>query len=510
MTEEKAIQTGAEAEPDLGALVGRLLRTAKRGRLLIPLVGLAVLLGTVVVLSFVPNVFKSESTILVVEQQIPQNVVAPLSSTSVTFRLQAIAQEVLSKASLLRIIDETKLYAGKNLEPDIAVDVMRKSIGLELKDATRDGGLGSFEISFSAPSPAVAQEVTRRLAALFIERHSEKQVSRANSTEDFFTERLKEKRKRVEELQREIRSLKIRNSADLPENRVANESKAAEYRAQLQNAQMNLNRAKQQRISWESMLTGSLVGRLTRLKNEKSALLIRLTPKHPQVIAKDEEIALMERAVARVQSGQPVSADELARLVPGDPSVSQIEGQLQANQLEIDSAIRDQKRFEVQLADVQRHLGVTPAVEQQLSAMNREAEVLGAEIAKLESLEQQSALSADMEKRQQGEQFRLIEPASLPLKPLSPKRFRIAIGGAAFGLVLGFVGMFVLDLKRGAFHTEEEVRRRFSPPFVLGVPEISTTGELRSRRVRDWLEWAGCAGVLLVTAAIGWYYRHSV
>lgn len=503
---DEIVKTGGEdSELDLGELISRALRVALKGRCLIPLTGLGALVLAVGVLSFVPNVYKSESTILVVEQQIPQNVVAPLSSSTVTQRLQTISQEVLSRASLLRIVEETRLYAGKNLEPDLAVELMRKSIGIELKDVTRDGGLGSFLISFSASSPALAQEVTRKLSALFIERHSERQVSRANSTADFFKERLAEKRRRFDDIQRQLQSLKIRYLGDLPENRLTNEAKAAEFRTQLQNSQSNLSRAKQQKVSWESMLSGNLVGRLTRLKAERATLLTRLTPKHPQAIAKDEEIAVMERAVASLQTGHALSAEDLARLAPGDPTVSQIQGQLEANRLEIEAATRDQKRYEALLSDVQRHINMAPAVEQQVSAMTREAELLAQEIGKLEGMDQQSTLSADMEKRQQGEQFRLIDPAVLPLKPVSPARFKMTAGAGLGGMVLGFLALLVLDLRRGAFHTEQQLRSRFSPPFVLGIPDVATPSELRSRKVRGVIEWVGCVGLTVMIAAIELY-----
>ena len=241
------------------------------------------------------------------------------------------------------------------------------------------------------------------------------------------------------------------------------------------------------------------------MKTERANLLTRLTPKHPQVIAKDEEIAVMERAVASLQTGRSLGADELARLAPGDPTVSQIQGQLDANRLEIEAATRDQRRYEGLLAEVQRHLNMSPAIEQQLSTMTRESELLALEIGKLEGMDQQSTLSADMEKRQQGEQFRLIDPAILPLKPLSPARFKITAGAGIGGIVLGFLALLIVDLRRGAFHTERQLRSRFSPPFVLGIPEVCTASELRSRRVRGVVEWVGCVFLTVAIAAIELY-----
>ncbi len=500
-----------ENEFDPKELIQQVLRVAKNGRWWIPLFGLASLLIAVVGLSHVSDVYRSDSIIQIVEQQIPQNLVAPLSSMPGALRLQTITQQVLSRTSLLRIIEETHLYADKTkLAPDMKVDLMRKSLGITPMDVTREGTFTSFMISFSAPSPGLAQEVTRKLAALFIERHSETQAQRADNTAGFLKDRLTEKRKRAAELQRQMQDFKTRYAGDLPENRLANESKVGEYRMQLQNAISNLSRAKQQRIIWESMLSGNLNGRLTRLKSERVALLARLTPKHPQVIAKDEEISAMEHMVANLQTGNGLTTEQLGRLASGDQAIGQIQGQLDANRLEVENLVRDQKRFEALVAEGQRHLNLTPALDAQLSGMTREAEVLSQEISKLDSMEQQSGLSVDMERRQQGEQFRQLEPPALPLKPLSPARFRISAGAGVGGMFLGFAVAFLLDLRKGCLYTEEQIRRKYAPPLVLAVPEFCTAGELRARKWRNSLQWAASLLVMAAMLVVELYvYRHT-
>ena len=115
MNETKLPAPIAEEEGDLGETVQEALRVAIKGRWWILTTGLGTLLLAVIGLTFVPNIYRSESTILVVEQQIPQNLVAPLLNVTGTQKLNAMAQEVLSRSSLLKIINDTRLYAGKDL-----------------------------------------------------------------------------------------------------------------------------------------------------------------------------------------------------------------------------------------------------------------------------------------------------------------------------------------------------------------------------------------------------------
>ena len=498
-----------EEEGDLGELLQNALRVAQSGRWWILLTGLGTLLLTVIGLSFVSNVYRSEATILVVEQQIPQNLIAPLSNMTGAQKLQVMTQEVLSRSSLLKIINDTHLFANKKLEPDEADELFRKSIDIT-PGATRDGAIGSFTISFSASTPKMAEEVTRMLASLFIERHSEKQVNRATSTASFVKERVTEKKKRATELERRIRDLKSRYAGSLPESRVANDTRMAELRSQLQNTISNLSRTNQQRVIWESMLSGNLNAQLGRLKTERAALLSRFTPKHPEVRRRDEEIAQLERLIANSKAG-PVSPKESSgRFASSDATVAQLQGQIEANRVEAENLSQDQKRFETMIAELQRQIGTTPVLEQQLTSMERESEGLNQEIAKLDGMEQQSTMSVDMERQQQGEQFRLLDLPSLPLRPVSPARFKIGVGAGACGLLLGFALAFVVDMRKGCFQTEQQIRQKYAPWLVLSIPELLTATELHERRRRAGIEWAAGALVMVTMLAIDFYlYKYS-
>jgi polysaccharide chain length determinant protein (PEP-CTERM system associated) len=511
MPETQSTNVPEDESLDLGQIVRYAKRAIHRGRWWIPLAGLVLLLVTVGGLYFVPDVYRSESTILIVEQQIPQNLVAPLSAITGTQKLNSMTQEVLSRGSLLRIIEDTRLYAGKKaLPPDVAVDLMRKSIGITPSDVSRDGSFTSFVISFNASSPGLAQEITRRLALLFIERHSESQTNRANSAATFLGDRLAEKRRRLSELQQQIQTFKIRNAADLPESRLANESRLTEVRGHLQNTTSNLSRAKQQRVVWESTIARSAGTQVNRLKTERAGLLSRLTAKHPKVVAKDEEIEQMERIAASVQSGQPLSQSQASRLAANDPAIGQILAQLEANRLEVETLSKDEKRFEAEVGEAQRHVRMAPALEQQLLGLTREYDTLAAEVGKLDNMAQQSTLSADMERRQQGEQFRQLDPPLLPLKPLSPPRFKICAGAGVGGMIIGFVLLVLSDIRAGHYLTEQQIRRKYSPPLLLSLPELLTPREVRVRRWQTGIGWL--AGVMITMAVLVvelYIYRHT-
>jgi protein tyrosine kinase modulator len=497
-----------EAAGDISQLVRNVARVLRKGRWWILLTGLATLSATVAALSFVPNLYKSQATILIVEQQIPQSLVAPLSTDTVAQRLEAMTREVVSRARLLQIIDETHVFAKrKNYPPSEAVELMQKSIDIEPIGGARD--FSAFSISFSAETPEAAQEVTRRLSSLFIERNSETQARKATTTTNFVNEQLEEKRKKAAELEQSIRAFKMQHVGELPDERLANQTRLDEARRQLQNTVANVDRARGQRVIWESMLRGSLNTALTRLKSERKLLLARFTPQHPDVVRKDEEIAQLEALLAQVAPGAAVTEKPLDRLAAVDPNVAQQEGQLEANRLEIENLEKDEKQLQAVIAEVQGHLNLTPAREEQLVGMTRELDVLNQEIEGVEKIQQPSELAADMERRQEGQQFRQLDPASLPSTPSSPARLKISLGALLGGIVLGVGLAFLIDLRNPTFHTESELQLRFSPPLLITVPLLPTAAEKRDRSWRGRFELVACGVLFAAMLAVEFYvYKH--
>jgi succinoglycan biosynthesis transport protein ExoP len=461
---------------------------------------------TAIGLSFVPNHYKSEATILVTEQQISQRLVNPLSDDTVGQRLQTMGHEILSRGRLLEIIQEFGLFskqAGSHedalLEQDALVELMRKSIDIEPIDAGRDGSFTAFKVSFTSGTPEIAHAVTQKISSLFIERNSAKQVQRANATANFLKEPLEEKRKRAADLAGRIEAFKMQHARELSEGRTSSDMQLSEARMQLQNTTTNIDRAKQQEMVWESMLNGSLA----RLKSERAALLVRFMPKHPEVVKKDEEIAQMEAFLNNARSGS--GGADAGRILSGDPAVAQLAGQIRASKLEIERLTKDEKRLEADIASFQSHLNMAPVWDQQLASMIRDSNTLNDEIGNLEKLQQQSGLSADMERNQQGQQFRQLDAASFPTKPSSPARSKITLGALGAGLVLGYLIAFLLDMRSPTFHEEREVRQRFAPPLVISVPALPTLLEKRSRRWHVSLEWIAGTMVAAAMVAVEFY-----
>jgi uncharacterized protein involved in exopolysaccharide biosynthesis len=259
---------------------------------------------------------------------------------------------------------------------------------------------------------------------------------------------------------------------------------------------------------------------LARLEAKRADLLLSKTREHPDVKSVQREIAKAEEAVRRLKAASPlVERDTTAAATPrptksvvdsADPALAQLESQLESNRIEIENLTRDENRLKTTVAQYESRLNQTPVREQQQASIVRETEALRLEYAELQKKEEDSQLATNLEKQQGGQQFRLVDAASLPLVPSSPKRLKQSAMGIAAGVALGLLLAFAMELRNTSFRTEKEVSNRLGAAFVLGIPVIQTRNEQRRLKWRYKFEWAAASAMVFVILVAEYYvYRRG-
>lgn len=535
----------AEAESTSNISLDLILGCLRRRRWWVVITTAVVALLTLVALSFLPKRYTSEATLIVVQQEVPERYVTPTSTTDIGAALEATTQEVLSRTGLLDIITEFDLYPKDraHLSPEELEAKIRKKISIQPIITRPDQKtIDAFKISFAAENPRMAQAVTNRLTSLFIEQNLETREHQATVTTGFLKEQLEVAKAKLTEQEALVRDFKLQNLGQLPEQQGGNLAVLTGLQAQLQNIESSEARAQEQQVYLQSLLTGyrSLAERgvavpgqagvnqtlnpvdaakadLARLKAKKAALLNVYTAEFPDVIKVNGEIAQAEALLKTLKAGKgdtesegatpsssgsahPAEASSGSTQV--DTSVAQVKSQLDGNRVQLENLARDEKQAKAEIIQYQERLNLTPVREQQLAGLLRDYDLLKKDYTDLLSKETQSQLAGSLEKRQAGQQFRLIDRASLPVVPSFPKRLPIGAGGAAAGLVLGAALAFLADIRRGSFYSEKDLSRHFSIPLVISVPLLRTPSEERAQIWKRSFEWiAGTAVVVIVFAA---------
>jgi polysaccharide biosynthesis transport protein len=518
-------------EINLNQSLQRLLGVIARRRWWVLLPAAGTVFATFIALSLLPQKYSSEALLLVVQQQVPQRYVLPTTTTDISEALQATTQEVLSRTRLLGIIDEFSLYAKerKRLSPEALLERIRHDISIEPLEShsmQKPNDVNSFRISFVADDPQLAQEVTSKLTSLFIQQNTETREHQATTTTNFLSEQLEATKNKLAEAEEQVRNFKMHHLGELPEQQPGNLAILNGLQGQLQNTTLSLSRAQEQRQYLES-LSGyrALMAQsdLTRLKSERATLLSMYTPQYPTVIKINEKIAETEALIrmltpssASPHGTQNVPAD--APIAPAtapkeDLTIGQLRSQVESNRLEIENLTKEQAQLKMTIQQYQMRLNQTPVREQELTAILRNYELLKQDYADKLNKKMESQMAGNLEKRQEGQQFRLIDRPSLPTVPSSPNRMKISLGGAAGGIGLGLALALLMGMTDRSFHSEQELSNRLAFQFVVGVPLIRTAWEERSRTRKRALEWVAGSVLSLAVLVAQFYefylYRHG-
>ena len=173
-----------------------------------------------------PNRYRSETTILVIPQRVPEKFVQSTISADVSDRLQAISQQILSRTRLERIIQEFNLYEEerKTLIMEDLVEQMRvRDIKVNVAAPRRRADdASSFSVSFESSSPRTAMQVTERLASMFVQENLQDRELLADSTNQFLQAQLEDARRRLVEHEKKLENFRRQNAGRLPSQMQSN------------------------------------------------------------------------------------------------------------------------------------------------------------------------------------------------------------------------------------------------------------------------------------------------
>lgn len=501
------IMPDSKTEANMSETIGQVVRQLVRRRWWLMTPTLIITLAVIAYVAQLPNQYRSEATLVVVQQQVSQRYVEAMSTTPTPDIVNTMKREILSRSQILSIVEAFGLYPQfrDKLAPEQLAEKMRSDVSVDPLDQVPGRfDFTAFKISFVASSPGLAQEVTSRLTSLFIEKNLKLRGNQAETTTKFINEQLQEAKQRLAQQEARLQSFKMSNYGALPGQEQSTLGSMTDLRIQLQTTTASLSRVAQQRTSLESMLRGSIA----RLQTEKTSLLTRLKPRHPEVLNKEQELTKAEALLARLKTGRAGVQQPDSPSGQEDPLIAQLTTQVEAALSETQSLLADQQRLKAEIEQLQGQLRLAPVKEQQLTGILRDYELYRQDYSDLVSKQLRSQLSASLEEQQGGQTFRLVDAPSRPVAPTGPARLKISLMGLAAGLALGAALVFLTAFRDSSFYSESEVRRSFDVPLLVSIPMIRSESEERKISRKKTLEWvAGSMVVLTLLAAEYYVYR---
>ncbi len=436
--------------------------------------------------------YTSQTLVLVEAQRVPDAYVTSVVPEQVTERLATMQEQILSRSRLQPIVERFGLFKDqrKSAPMEDLVEQMRAAITVSPVRAdfgTRTGGLPGFYISFTSADPRVAQQVCAEITSMFMEENLKLREQRAQGTTDFLTKQLEEAKRKLDEQDARLAAFKKQHIGALPGQEQVNLGLAMGFTTQLDAATQAVSRAQQDKAYLESLLQqqvairqgGAATGtatpealdkQLTTLQGHLVSLQARYTDDHPDVIKVKSDIAKTQARLAEVSSA-PTTEPKFVLQDP--PEIRQLRAQIhQADQI-IRTKTAEQERFRQSLGAAQSRLQLSPIVEEQFKAVTRDYQTALDFYKDLLEKKTHSEMATDLERRQQGEQFRVIDPANLPEKPSFPNRPLFALGGLGIGLAFGIGMVVLLETKDRCLRSEDDVVNYLGLPTLAVMPTIA-------------------------------------
>jgi succinoglycan biosynthesis transport protein ExoP len=492
----------------------------RRGKLMAISAG-AVILVTFWIAMALPNLYLSSAMILVEPQSVDENLVdSGVRTSELSDRLGLMTAEILSRSRLSQIITDMDLYEDEHddMQRFEVVELMRSFVRvepvmnvLEGQRRDRDASFNTFRIIFSHENPQIAKDVAQRIANDFINANITSRTEVTAKSLEFMRDEIGSLTGQLGVVEKQITEVKAANVGSLPEEVESNQRLLQFAMGDLRDAQRVFDSAESDASFWNNQaLTAftmsspndltSPTHRLRALEIDRGSLLARgFTEKHPDIVRVESEIVILNQQIAGTEDDD-------------DTPKSFGEQNARAEQSRAESrakaASEDVERLRESISVLEARLAATPAVAEQLDALTRQYDQLYTSYQDFSARLQQAGVQADLERRQLGEKFRILESAEIAPEPSSPNRLLLLSMGAILGLVLGAgLGIFA-ELTDSSLHTTNELQSALGIPVLVSVPKIMLESDRVARSQRILRETLAAVGVVVfvLVGGIATYY----
>jgi uncharacterized protein involved in exopolysaccharide biosynthesis len=364
------------------------------------------------------------------------------------------------------------------------------------------------------------------LASLFIDESLRDRLSQAQGTDKFLESQLAEAKARLVEKEKRLEEYRRVHAGELPSQISSNLQQAESAQKGLSDTRESINRDRDRRLVLEQQLADL----------QKTRVVDSIVPTtnpadvsgstQQQLAQAEAQVASLEaagfksghpdldQARRRVRDLKAKAAEEASAPAPETPrviSAAEADRQrriadLQAQVDELDRQIKykqdDEKRLQAAAEDAQRRADALPSRESELTELMRDYDTLQSSYNSLLAKKQEAQIAANLEQRQIGEQFRMLDQARLPERPFSPNRARYNATGAGVGLAIGLALMALLEYRDRSFRTDEDLRGTMGLPVLAVIPVMQSDADRRRALWRGVLMHGALVSVVVVCLVV--------
>lgn len=437
-----------------------------------------------------PELFSADNLIIVVPKSVPDKYVPNIEEPSMRQRIDTIKEQVLSRSNLTAIMEKLGLFSEpdyRNLLLEEKLELMRRNTSVDVSKSER-GGATSFKIVYTGRNPKTVQMVVNTLAETFIAESVKVLQEEALQLNKFLEGEVIDFRKRLESIENTISDYRKEHMGELPEELTSNLNMLQRLQEEVGQKQENLRDAKNRltaidtRVAEERKLLEDAAGAVSanlpvnereRLHQELKLLEARYTEQHPDVIHLRH---LIERKTqeeeARAAASAMTNPEAEPPPLPTSKLLTELSAQQKAISIEIQQNIVELGRIENNIHDYQIRVENTPKREQYLTDLWRNYTNIERTYKNFLEKKLESDIAVNLQRKQKGEKFQVIDKAQLPSRPFSPdlkRLFFLFVGG---GLAVGFAIILLMEFLDPCIKFADDLEKDTEIPVLATIPQL--------------------------------------
>ena len=438
-----------------------------------------------------PPVYKSTSTILIEEQEIPADFVITTVTSYAEQRIQSINQRIMSTTKLLDIIKRFNLYADKkdSWTTEEMIEQMREDVAMEpISTEVVDRRTGrpsvatiAFTLSYEGKdSPATVQRVANVITSLFLQENLQVRERQTSETSRFLASEMDKVKTDLAGIEAAVAKFKEEHINELPELLQVNMQSLNNIEQNIERMNEQLRSLKERESSLHSQISGLTSDavnldkrRLDELKLQIVYLRSRFSDEYPDVAKTKAEITELEKRLKKSETSKNTKDDS-----EDNPVYITLASQLAGINADIKSVNRQIMGMKDKQEDYIKRIEATPRVEEQFKSLAAKQMNTRSKYEDLMRKLMEARVAQGLEKEQKGERFTLIDPARLPEKPFKPNRLAIILIGFVLGIGAGIGTAALMEFSDQSAKTPEALALSTSFPVLGSIPEIVTEKDL--------------------------------
>ena len=498
--------------------IQKYLRALNKGKYFFIVLSLSIMSVIVWGSYFLPKKYEAKSTIFI-ESNVIQNLIQGIAiSPSMVDRIRVLSYAMLSRDLISKVLSDLDVDARKKVDFEEKIKEYQAKTAISVKDND------IFIVSVRDMNPKFAMDYVNALVRKYVEENVSSKREEAYGANRFLNEQVaqfKEKLDKADEKIINFRKVKgIYMAVD--EGSVIQEIKQLKTEIEninvMRNQLMATKNVTQMQLKNEQPMTVAFSrysgGEVTALENRMRQLLVRYTENYPEVIKIKAEIEVLKKQAEAKPKDVPSGDTTEPEMSTMNPIYQQLKQTFLQTEAEIEALDARKRQLASLIGQKETELRNIPEGKKVLADFEKERDSYKQIYEQILQKVGQSEVSKQMEIGDKATTFRIVDPAIMPTKPVSPNRVKMILAGIFFGIFGGFAGIVAKENLSTTVKSVENLKR-LGVEVLAVIPRIFNEEEQQVKAKKDKLVYsiAGsylCViGLLLVHELMGLTYIDS-